>query len=514
MATGCGRRASAAPAAAARPAGACVLRLELGLPAGSAQRLLQLKIVVGWRTGRIRTQPWRTIWHDTADLALTRRGLALTEQRGVWRLEPLWPDADGRRLDWPPGAPAPFLAQAADPATLDVQLPVRPVASCAGRLRTLALRVGETDMSLAVLEAEARGVTSATPCARAWLECEDDQACLDAALMLAAQSPLAIPRDSLSAEVLAAATGTPARPRRLGAPSMPAGSDPAAAFAHVVGHLTDVILHWSGLARPGQDPEPVHQMRVGLRRLRAALSAFRRAVDSPPVQAVASSARNLARLLGPARDWDVFVTETGASVARAFPDDAPVSKLLASAARRRDGAYEPLRAFLDGPEFRAFGIRLAALAGSRFWHAALSDEQRDMLASDLPAFAGRVMDRRLRRVVEAGENIAELDAAALHRVRLDGKRLRYAAEIFAPLFGAKPVKRFLRRLADLQEDLGKLNDSAVTGHLMAELAGERAGAERAYAAGVVRGFVAAGAAEGRADIARVWDRFLRVKPFW
>jgi len=473
-----------------------------------------LKLLAGWRAARTRTQPWRAIWHDTADLALAGRGLALIEQRGGWRLEPLRPSADGRDLRWPPGMPAPLLAEAADPEALGVPSPTRPVASCEGRLRTFTLRVGDSPLSLAVLDAEARGVTSRTPCARAWLECEDDQAGLDAALALAAQAPLAVARASLSGEVLAAAAGVAAQPRRLGMPGMPPDADPATAFAHVVGHLADVVLYWADLAHPGNDVEPVHQIRVALRRLRACISAFRRAVDSPPVQAVALTARDLSRLLGPARDWDVFVAETGAAVACSFPDDQPVSRLLASAVRRRDAAYEPLRAFLDGPSFREFGIRLAGLAGSRGWHAGLIEEQRDLLASDLAEFAGRVLDRRLRRVLEAGENIADLDAPALHKIRLDGKRLRYAAEIFSPLFSRKSVHRFQRRLADLQEHLGKLNDTAVTAHLMAALAGERAGSDRAYAAGVVRGFVAARAVEGRGDLGRCWDRFRGVKPFW
>ena len=466
------------------------------------------------KVARMRGQAWRLLWHDTADLGLARDGLALAEQRGVWRLEALYPWADTRAEHWPPGASPPVLMEGADPAAFGVKAPTRAIASCEGMLRTVSLRAGEGVVNLSWLDAEIRAVTLREPCARVWLESDDDNACVDLALALAAQLRLSVPRASLAAEALSAVMGEPAKPRRLGAPDMPADVAPADAFAHVVGHLTDVILHWAPLAHAGQAIEPVHQMRVALRRLRAGLSVFRRAVDSPAVQAVADMARHLLRLLGPARDWDVFISETGAAVADAFAEDKAVNRLLAAADRKRQAAYAELRTYLDGPEFRGLGIRLAALAGSKSWLAQLGDEQRAVLATDLVAFANHVLDRRLKRLVDAAEDLAALDTAALHKVRLDGKRLRYAAEIFAPLFNRKAVQRFLRRLASLQERLGSLNDNAVTTQLMAEVAGERSGAERAYAAGVVRGFVAARADVARADMARAWDRFRKVKPFW
>jgi triphosphatase len=263
------------------------------------------------------------------------------------------------------------------------------------------------------------------------------------------------------------------------------------------------------------DTEPVHQMRVALRRLRACLSAFRHATDTPAMRALNEDARQLSGLLGPARDWDVFIAETGAAVAMAIGDDPALGRLLDRAARRRRAAYAALRRYLAGAAFRRMGIRLAGMAGGTGWRAALAPDQQAALASDIRDFAGTVMDRRLKRVRRAGERIDGLEEAALHGIRLDGKRLRYAAEIFAPLFERKKVARFQRRLMELQERLGKLNDGAVTADLMAQLMGTgRAGGKRAYAAGIVRGFVAAGGAAARADIERAWERFHRAKPFW
>jgi CHAD domain-containing protein len=86
--------------------------------------------------------------------------------------------------------------------------------------------------------------------------------------------------------------------------------------------------------------------------------------------------------------------------------------------------------------------------------------------------------------------------------------------MFAPLFDRKETRRFLRRLTELQETLGALNDGAVATTLMTELAGARPGSDRAFAAGVVRGFVAARGGAARKEILAAWQKFRRLEPFW
>ena len=99
----------------------------------------------------------------------------------------------------------------------------------------------------------------------------------------------------------------------------------------------------------------------------------------------------------------------------------------------------------------------------------------------------------------------------LHGLRIQCKRLRYAAEFFAPLFPGRDTRRFVRRLGVLQERLGHLNDGAVAGTLMASLGH---GGGRAFAAGVVRGFVAAQSQDVRAKAERSWRKFQHVPTFW
>jgi CHAD domain-containing protein len=87
--------------------------------------------------------------------------------------------------------------------------------------------------------------------------------------------------------------------------------------------------------------------------------------------------------------------------------------------------------------------------------------------------------------------------------------LRYAAEIFAPLYPHKAASRFIRRLGRLQDRLGALNDAAVSQTLLAEVGGSHA-----FASGLVQGFVGAHNAGTREQIDKAWARFHQLEPFW
>ena len=67
------------------------------------------------------------------------------------------------------------------------------------------------------------------------------------------------------------------------------------------------------------------------------------------------------------------------------------------------------------------------------------------------AFAGHALERRFRKLLKRGCRLEARDDAARHRVRIEAKKLRYAAEGFAALFPEKKVERSVGRLKALQE---------------------------------------------------------------
>jgi triphosphatase len=519
--------------------------LELVLAPDDAARVPRLKLLAALKAGRLRRRAIEIVWHDTADGALAREGLALAECRGTWRLERLMPGT----AFWPPGAPAPLVEQQAALDRIGHELPAGLVqtARFTGELTVLPVVRDGARLTLELLHGTVGWARKRRPACRMTLvaaapggdaragdarvgeagvgeagvgEAGEGDAAVDGeaavfalAQELADELDLAIPTACLAAEARAMATASGAVARHEGAPQLPPGLTVAEAFGFVLGHLADIILFNAPLAAAGRDgPEPVHEMRVAVRRLRSAVALFRPAVGCPAVDACAAGLKALADRLGPARDWDVFVAETAASVAKVLPDDASLRRLRAVAERRRRQAYAGLREWLRGVEFRRLGLALAGLAGGRAWQTALDPQQAETMGLGLEAFASRALARRLNRLAAAGEAIEHLDTTALHAVRLRAKRMRYVAEVFAPLYPGKATRRFMRRLARLQDRLGRLNDSSVADTLLADLGA--GGGGRAHAAGLVRGFLAAGSRGARGRIARAWARFHRLEPFW
>jgi len=279
----------------------------------------------------------------------------------------------------------------------------------------------------------------------------------------------------------------------------------------VLAHLTDVVLAFAPAAAEDlSGPEPVHQMRVALRRLRSAITVFRRLLDCAELQAAKAGLKALSARLGPTREWDVFLGETAPEVTAAFPGEPKLTRLIAAGERRRRECHAALRDFLLSADFRRLGIALAWLAGARSWHPAVPEGTEQSVP--LQDFAADELHRRLRKLLGT-DDIGRLDAPALHAVRLKAKRMRYAAEIFAALYPGKAPRRFVHRLTALQDGLGLLNDRATAEKLLAELGGP--GGRHAYAAGLVLGFAAAGrTTEVLPLVVRRWEKFRRVGTFW
>lgn len=482
------------------------MQFELCLEPDTVVRLTRLPIAA---RGRSRPQKQRIIWHDTPDRNLAEAGLALSEEKGAWRLERLCPGLE----DWPPACPAPLVAEAGDPSLLGVALPatLSPAAACEGQVSEHVLETDQGPVTLKRLKGLIRTVATEHPVARVSLS-GAEAAVLSAVRAVAGATHAWVPRASLAAEAFAAADSRPPAARRLGAPTLPANGSIADGFSHALGHLTDVILHHSpGAADPTSTPEPVHQMRVAVRRLRSTITVFREVFPAEPMSIVGHSLQALAHALGPAREWDVFMTETATAVSAVLPDDPRLMRLSNAAQKRREEAHATLSAYLQGSEFRLLGIELAWLAATREWHSDATVDP-EALAQPLSAFAAAGLQRRLKKLRAAGENIEELDIPALHGLRLRAKRMRYAAEIMAPLFPPKPTRRFIERLSLLQARLGVLNDGAVAAHLMDQLGGP--GGRHGYAVGLVLGFTASGTGSMRSGIMRAWERFLRQTPFW
>ncbi len=444
-----------------------------------------------------RSFPVEMTWHDTPDGALAADGLSLVSAGTIWQLASLRAEAAAElpRIE----------AEARRAVLLGRMLPegIGPIIRLSGRRQALRWVEDGDAVSLQLLDGR---LGANVGICRVTLDGAPDVVSR-LAIALAGGVGLRVPTASLGALAVATARGSVTVPRALGAPQVAEGLVVSQSLAAIAGHLMDVMLHWAAVVPGTRTPEAVHQMRVATRRLRSAVSVYRRVAACPELVALTVPLKLCAARLGTARDWDVFLEGLGARLAETFPDDPRCAAMLRAAAKRRRAAYADLRIFLAGPDFRTLTVALACAAALRPWD---NQAAPDGLQLDTAAFAADVLTRRMKHVRQAGRKIESLSIPALHELRKDCKRLRYAAEFFASLFPARRTRRFLTKLSELQEELGLLNDSAAVSGLMAQLGRM----ERSYAAGLVEGFSAAHAGPARGRIEGAWKRFKAVARFW
>ncbi len=266
-------------------------------------------------------------------------------------------------------------------------------------------------------------------------------------------------------------------------------------------------------ARLGADPEGIHQLRVGLRRFRALATAYRDTFADEPHEYLSRELRWLQQELNPARDWDVFIATTLTPIAERVPGVRPG---LEGATELRDLAQARARATLDSPRYTALLLRCYSWLATGAWAAG----EATVLDRPVGDFAAAILRRRHRRLRKFGGKRADLSETELHRLRLMAKKQRYVGEFFRELYPRKATGKYIAALAAIQDVLGSLNDALVSRHLVEEL--ERYLAEvpdlgpsaAARGAGIILGWQAARIAEDRSKVAGIWKNFLARKIFW
>lgn len=254
----------------------------------------------------------------------------------------------------------------------------------------------------------------------------------------------------------ALACGGPDAPlRKACVPHYAKGASAAEAFAAVLDEcLAQVSRNAIALAagETAQRAEQVHQCRVGIRRLRSALRAFRGWVAEPPAELV-DGLRTLFAALGATRDRDVLGSGVAAELVRA---GAPPLTLPAD-----PGAADPAALVRTGDTQRLLLAWITWRAGLAPPSALPSAPPPAPPEVSLKRLARQRLRRRHKRLVAGGQAFDELDATALHALRKQVKGQRYALEFFAPLLPRKPAARYLQALAAAQLGLGEINDLVV-----------------------------------------------------
>src|SRR5262245_42145497 len=240
-----------------------------------------------------------------------------------------------------------------------------------------------------------------------------------------------------------------------------------------------------------RDAEGVHQMRVGLRRLRAAISLFGDVVTGRDAEVLKDELKWLTEELGPARDLDVLAKEAIAPLRETNPEKSEIAVLEKDVQRKRRDEFAHASDAVANSRFRGVVLRAALWLLDGEW-SQVKGNGAEGRSKSITAVAADILDRRARKIIKKTKRLQELDALHRHKLRIAVKKFRYGCEFFESLFEhAKARKRYGRALKELQDSLGKLNDIEVHGRRGSRVANPRKRgrqqSKKAYAMGLLTG---------------------------
>jgi CHAD domain-containing protein len=276
-----------------------------------------------------------------------------------------------------------------------------------------------------------------------------------------------------------------------GGPEEPA-EEPIGFIRALLGRQYEEILRHDPGVRLDLDPEDVHRVRVAARRARAVLRAARRVLDPEWSEPLRAELKWLGGSLGALRDLDVLLLRLSKQIAELDqPEQTAAATLVEALEAEREGA-QALAAEALGSDryFRLLDALEAAARGPRVRRGEVSLEK--LAAKEF---------KRLRKAAEQlGPGSTDDE---LHRVRILGKRARYAAELAEPEAG-KPARRVVARAKSFQDVLGAHQDAIVAEARLRGLLAEQPRSGAAFAAGRLVEGERRRRREARAALPKAW----------
>ena len=303
--------------------------------------------------------------------------------------------------------------------------------------------------------------------------------------------------------------------RKFAPPPLSNEMDAGQAFQRIAIACLKQIAANAERLRHRASPEVIHQLRVGLRRLRSLITSFRKVVTDARLPAIKAELKWLTGELDAARNLDVLLHGDYRAAVVEKADAEGLKGLGARLRGARRMAYARAGAAAESERFRRLLIDLLIWIETGPWTASETcarDRQRPICH-----FGARELEKRRGKIARRGKDLRDLDPHARHKLRIEAKKLRYAADAFGSLFGhAKRAKAFVEALKAVQDTLGELNDIVVGERLAHEAAASpgRAETDSAFVAGRITGAQKAriGPLTDRAEAAL--RAFRDARPFW
>jgi len=204
------------------------------------------------------------------------------------------------------------------------------------------------------------------------------------------------------------------------------------------------------------DSEPLHQIRVAVRRLRAVLRAFEKPLASTSATQIDRSLQRLNRVLGPARDLDVWLTLlTSDTIQNQLPANRRLTALVRHQLENRKLQQPTVRRYLSGSSYNALRLKIGRLARTE-----LPRLQMTGAGATLTKLARRNFGRSLRRAIHLADLRHSESPEELHELRQALRRARYQGEFFAAVFGP-PFPDLTKRIHAVEQTLAGIHDADV-----------------------------------------------------
>lgn len=257
------------------------------------------------------------------------------------------------------------------------------------------------------------------------------------------------------------------------------------------------------------DAEGVHQMRVGLRRLRAAISLFADILPQASTARIKAELKWLTGELAPAREIDVFLKESIQPITKRDVPRRGARAIRAKFSAERQAAFRRARDAVASARYRRLLIDAIEWIEAGRPHA--GDDR------SVSAYTAEMLDRRISKARKQGKRLDDLDPMQRHKLRIKIKKIRYAVDFFKSLYSDRDQKELAGladRLKQIQSALGSLNDFMAHRELATEAALAAPPANRraqAFASGVIVGHEREAARELMRDASKELHRLHRLR---